>query len=161
MKNLSVSNMTEKTIIKSIRLTPAEIEFVEENNKNLTVGIKRYIKEAQLNSDDKEMLNAIRKSAFHEIKDVFNRNEWFFFSSVLNGMDVPNFLRLNPSVLAVSCEDAEKYEYKARLQGVDLDSIVKKINRLTSAQVETIYTEIENFFSCEADADKWLAQFKE
>ena len=93
-----------------------------------------------------DKLAVMRKLATNELRGKFSENEWMFLAASLNGTITDETFRYDSSVLVYHNEDAEKYEGHATNFKVDLKALNKKITALTSAQLDALYTRVEEFW---------------
>lgn len=133
--------------------------------KNATIRLeKKYLdlldKFGSVNNGVKavcDKLATIQKLAANELRGKFTENEWQFLAASLNGTITDETFRYDSSVLCYHNEDAEKYEGYASNFNVDLKAINKKIAALTSAQLDALYTRVEEFWDSESrpELDVW------
>lgn len=123
--------------------------------KNATIRLeKKYLdlldKFGSVNNGVKavcDKLATIQKLAANELRGKFTENEWQFLAASLNGTIMDETFRYDPSVLCYHNEDAEKYEGHASNFNVDIKAVNKKITALTSAQLDALYTRVEDFWN--------------
>jgi hypothetical protein len=74
----------------------------------------------------------------------------------LNGTIATSDFRCYPSALAANIEDSDKFDNIGEKWGVDVPRLIDKINRLTSAQVDAVFSRIEAFWNDDnRDPDSW------
>ena len=107
-------------------------------------------------SEDLLTLQMIRRKSLYEIRGIFSPDEWSLMADSLNGSIVTHEFRCLPSSLIASIEDSEFYDGLGEKWNVDTGNLCNKIKELTSAQVESIFTRVEEFWNDEnRDWDKW------
>ena len=72
-----------------------------------------------------------------------------FFIDSLNGSITEGMLRCNAGALVYHSQDAQEFDGTATKWGVDLPLLIEKIEYLTAAQVEALYTFVEEFWEKE------------
>ncbi|MDI3504949.1 MAG: hypothetical protein PWQ81_171 [Bacteroidota bacterium] len=101
-------------------------------------------------------LQMIRRRSEAELKGVFTPAEWMLMADSLNGTIATSDFRCYPSALAANIEDSDKFDNIGEKWGVDVPRLIDKINRLTSAQVDAVFSRIEAFWNDEnRDLDSW------
>ena len=98
----------------------------------------------------------IRKRSMSELKGRFTKAEWSYMADALNGTIITPEFRCIPGALIASVEDSDRYDGLGEKWGVDVKKLTYKIEDLTAAQVDAVFTRIEEFWdSEEKDLDKW------
>lgn len=100
----------------SLRLPEELVERLSKKGENFT-----QIVISELNS-----LERIRLVSLGEVKGMFTPQEWIFIADAFNGTLMDSVLRANVGVFIASCEDAERFEGKATLHQIDLESFWTK-----------------------------------
>jgi hypothetical protein len=101
-------------------------------------------------------LQMIRRRSESELKGVFTPEEWMLMADSLNGTIATSDFRCYPSALAANIEDSDKFDNIGEKWGVDVPRLIDKINRLTSAQVDAVFSRIEAFWNDDnRDPDSW------
>lgn len=101
-------------------------------------------------------LQMIRKRSISELKGRFTKAEWSYMADSLNGTIVTPEFRCIPGALVASIEDSDRYDGLGEKWNVDVKKLIYKIEDLTAAQVDAVFTRIEEFWdSEEKDLDKW------
>jgi hypothetical protein len=107
-------------------------------------------------SESVAVLLQIRRRTLNEIKGVFSPSEWLLMADSLNGTGITSEFRCLPVALAANVEDSDKFDDLGVKWGVDIPQLLDKINRLTAAQVDAVFTRIEAFWNDEnRDMDSW------
>lgn len=105
-----------------------------------------------------DLLDNVRYSRIYssfELKKVFEMEEWKFFADCLNGTLVADQFRYNKGALIAHCEDSEELEGIASRYNIDINVLKEKISRLTSSQVEALYSRVEQFWRNPVDLEAW------
>lgn len=136
-------------ITKTIKITESAQEFLLKNYKNVNQGIQECIHGVMYPPADKEIIRYIRAYSKKELKGKFTREEWLFFFDSLNGSIVDGMFRCNAGALIVHSQDAQEFEGTATKWNVDLQALIEKIKLLTGAQVDALYTFVEEFWNNE------------
>lgn len=134
---------------KSIRISEAQEQYLLSKYKNVNQGIQECIHNDQFPGRDAETLKYIRAYSRKELKGHFTREEWMFLIDSLNGSVTEGMFRCNTGALVFHSKDAEEFEKTATKWDVDLPALVEKIEFLTAAQVEALYTFVEEFWEKE------------
>ena len=101
-------------------------------------------------------LQAIRKRSENELRGKFTPAEWSLMADALNGTaTMPDFRCISFALIA-SVEDSDKYDGLGAKWEVDINLLVEKIDKLTAAQVDAVFTRVEEFWnSPDKDLEKW------
>jgi len=103
-----------------------------------------------------EYLRRIRQVSMGEIKGVFTPDEWKFLADSLNGTMIDDVFRCNVGALIAHCDDADQYDFLGKKWHVDLDVLKQKISNLSGANIDAIYTRVEEFWADgSADIEAW------
>lgn len=101
-------------------------------------------------------LQMIRRRSQSELKGIFTPEEWSLMADSLNGTLVTSEFRCLPSALIASIEDSDTYDGLGTKWGVDIKALCEKIEKLTAAQIDAVFTRIEEFWDDEdRDLEKW------
>ncbi len=147
-----------KYITKTIRITRDQELFLISGYKNINQGVLSCIDQVRKDANG-ATLELIRQYSIAEIKGKFSREEWLFLIDSLNGTITTDRFRCIPSVLAAHCEDAAGLDGLDSKWDVDMATLLSKITTLTSAQLDAIYSYIEEFWdSEERDLEKTATQ---
>jgi hypothetical protein len=134
------------TVTKTIRVSEEHEAFLLATAKNFTRGVI-YCIERQQRVDN--AFRVLRKASREELRGKFTREEWLFLFDSLNGVRVEGEPRVKAINLAYHCQDTDRDDGLAPKWKVDIDTLVGKIEGLTSAQVDAIYTFVEEFWNSE------------
>ena len=103
-----------------------------------------------------EYLRRIRQVSMGEIKGVFTPDEWKFLADSLNGTMIDDVFRCNVGALIAHCDDADQYDSLGQKWHVDLNALKQKISKLSGANIDAIYTRVEDFWADgSADIETW------
>lgn len=125
-------------------------------NKNVTLRLPEdivgYLKKTndsinQAVISEISSLRKIRQVSLGEIKGLFTKDEWIFFVDAFNGTLIDDVFCANKGAFIAGCEDAEKFEGKASIRGIDLNALLKKCSELKGANIEAIYYRIRDFWN--------------
>lgn len=136
-------------ITKAIKISEEQERYLLENYKNVNQGIQACISKAMTPDSDLETLRYIRTYSRAELSGKFSQQEWYFFFDSLNGSLVDGMFRCNAGALVAHCEDAEKYDHTATKYKLDLNVLASKVQQLSGAQIEALYTFVEEFWNDE------------
>ena len=136
-------------ITKTIRITEQQAEYLLESFENVNKGVSACIDKVRFPDEQSEVLRYIRMYSRKELQGKFTKEEWYFFFDSLNGSITDGMFRCNAGALVAHCEDAEQFESTATRHNVDLLELLKKCNTLTGAQVDALYTFVEEFWNNE------------
>ena len=102
-------------------------------------------------------LSAIEKASMNELRGRFEASEWKAIVDSLNGTYTQDkTFRYSPAVLIAHLEDSNLYEGIGAKWNIDIVSLCKKINSLSSAQIDALYCRVEKFWEHpDADLDAW------
>lgn len=143
-------------ITKTIKINESQEKFLLDNYKNVNQGIQECINSAMYPGNDLDILKYIRAYSRKELKGRFSKEQWLFFFDSLNGSIIDGMFRCNVNALIIHCEDAEEFEGTARKYNIDLSELVEKCKGLTGAQVDALYTFVEEFWNDEnRDLEKY------
>lgn len=107
-------------------------------------------------SESLSELQMIRRRSMAEIKGVFTQEEWSLMADSLNGTIVTVEFRCIPGALIANIEDSDIYDGLGAKWGVDVKDLCSKIEKLTAAQVDAVFTRIEEFWNDEdRDLESW------
>lgn len=88
-----------------------------------------------------------RMYALNELKNKFTEGEWLFFATSLNNVCVSGQFRYNKKGLIAHCEDSESLNFLASNNEVDINTLIKKIDCISAAQVEALYYRVEKYWN--------------
>ncbi len=101
-------------------------------------------------------LQVIRRKTMNELKGTFTQAEWSLMADSLNGSLLPTDFRCVASALIANVEDSDSYDGLGSKWNVDIKALCEKIGKLTAAQVDAVFTRIEEFWDDEnKDLKKW------
>lgn len=137
----------KETKTVTLRLPVEMVEYLTRNDDSINQAVVNEISN----------LKRIRLVSMGELRGLFTPQEWVFIADSFNGTLVDDFMRANVGVFIAGCEDSERFEGKAGLHGVDLPSFLDKIRTLKGANIEAIYSRVEDFWnhSSETDINEW------
>lgn len=102
------------------------------------------------------VLQSIRKRSQGELKGVFTQAEWCYMADSLNGTIITVDFRSVPATIITNVEDSDLYEGLGAKRGVNVKNLCAKIENLTAAQADAVFTRIENFWADEdRDLEEW------
>ena len=137
-----------KTKNATVRLPEEVADYLSSRYDSVSYGVYKVVEE----------LRQIRAQSTLELKGVFTQDEWKFFADSLNGTMVDGVFRTNVGALIAHVEDSERFEGSLTRWGISLDDLVSKIKTLKGANIEAIYTKVEDFRKNPKDLDgfsKW------
>lgn len=86
----------------------------------------------------------LRAYSMEELRGRFTSDEWFFFLRSTDRVIPEGPFRYNPDSLIAYCKDAKKLDSTlADDLSVDFDVLANKIRQLTAAQIEAVYSRVE------------------
>lgn len=102
-------------------------------------------------------LRRIRNVSLGELKGLFEPQEWLFIADTFNGTIIDEVFCCNVNAFIASCEDSERFEGKAQLHGVKLPEFIEKVRKLKGANIEAIYSRVNDFWNnCgKTDTNEW------
>ena len=107
-------------------------------------------------ADSLQELQMIRRRSQAELKGVFTPEEWSLMADSLNGTMTTQEFRCIPGALTASVEDSDLYDGLGAKWEVDTKKLIYKIEDLTAAQVDAVFTRIEAFWNDEhRDLEQW------
>lgn len=143
-------------ITKSIKITENQEKYLLDNYKNVNQGVQECINHDMSPGNESETLKYIRSYSRRELNGKFSSKEWMFFFDSLNGSIIDSMFRCNANALAYHCQDAEQFDGTASKYGIDLSELIEKCKGLTGAQVDALYTFVEEFWNTEdRDLEKY------
>ncbi len=143
-------------ITKTIKIEESQEKFLLKNYKNVNQGVQACIEKAMYPSNDESTLRYIRSYSKKELRGKFTKEEWFFFIDSLNGSIVDSLFRCSLDALIVHCSDSEELDGTASKYELNFEKLISKCKTLTGAQIEALYTIVEEFWDKE---DKDLHQY--
>nr|DAI31036.1 MAG TPA: Putative antitoxin [Caudoviricetes sp.] len=131
----------------TIRLPEELIEWLTSDGKS----INQAVIECAQN------LRRVRMVSAGELRGVFTPEEWKFLADSLNGTSVSESFRCNVSALVAHVEDAAQLEDLDRKWQVDVEAFTQKIKTLHGANVEALYSRVEEYWanSDTTDLNDW------
>ena len=130
----------------TIRIPQDVLDWVESGIKSKNAIIVENLK----------ALRKMRQVSANELRNVFTPNEWKFFADSLNGVVIPDVFRCSVSALVAHVEDAASLDSLGTKWGVEIGELVTKINLLHGANVDALYTRVEEFWAHPGtDLDEW------
>lgn len=145
-------------ITKTIKIEESQEKFLLNNYKNVNQGIQACIEKAMYPGNEISTLKYIRIYSKKELRGKFTKEEWFFFIDSLNGSIVDSLFRCSLDALIVHCCDSQDLDGIATKYGLDFNSLIQKCKTLTGAQIEALYTLVEEFWE---NSDRDLNQYVE
>lgn len=101
-------------------------------------------------------LQIIRRRSQNELKGIFAPAEWSLMADSLNGSIITPEFRCAFSALVISIRDSDEYDGLGAKWGVNIKELCGKIEMLTSAQIDAIFTRVEEFWEDEnRNLEKW------
>lgn len=101
-------------------------------------------------------LQQIRKRSKSELRGIFTPAEWSLMADSLNGTIITQEFRCLPSALIASVEDSDLYDGLGAKWSVDIKALIEKVDKLTAAQVDAVFTRVEEFWDDDdRDLEKW------
>lgn len=98
----------------------------------------------------------IAKLSLGELKGKFSEEEWCALSDMLNGTIVDDAVRYYTNALVAEVQDSELYDGTCSKWKVSTDGLIAKVEKLTAAQLDALYTRVETFWAHpEADIMEW------
>lgn len=93
----------------------------------------------------------------NELRGRFSQAEWSFLADIFNGTIIPDTIRCNASVLVTQIEDACELDRTDERWGIDKAALISKVLALSGAQVDALYTRIEEYWdeSNTEPLDEW------
>lgn len=137
--------MATRTV--SLRLPEDMVEYLTRNGDSINQAVISEI----------NAIKRIRTVAMGELKGLFSIQEWMFLADAFNGTLVDDVFCANKGAFIAGCEDAEQYEGKASMHGVDLPEFIEKIKTLHGANIEAIYSRIKDYWEhcSEIKIEEW------
>lgn len=109
--------------------------------------------------DSIEFLSYIRSYSLRELRGKLTAAEWSYLADALNGTMITPEFRCNVGGLIASIEDSNDFYGLGEKWSVDVPAFVEKVKQLTGAQVDAIYSRIEEFWNSEnKDLEIWSKQ---
>lgn len=107
--------------------------------------------------DCAQTLRRVRQVSMGELRGVFTPDEWKFLADSFNGTMVPESFRCNVAALVAHVEDSDQYDHLGDKWGVDMEAFKAKIRTLHGANVDALYSRIEDFWAhCDTvDLNTW------
>lgn len=103
-----------------------------------------------------QILSQIRAYSLREIKGKLSNQEWMYLADSLNGTMITPEFRANRGGLIASIEDGNDFDGLGEKWSVNVKEFIDKVNTLTGAQVDAVYTRVAQFWnSKDRDLDKW------
>ena len=151
----------------TINASEKTVEFLSEIAGNKTAGaticvqiVEQIVSQTKMDPhsivDSMQFLLQIRAYSMREIKGLFTPAEWCYMADSLNGTIITPEFRCNTGGLIASVEDSNDFDNLAEKWKVDVDALIEKIKKLTGAQVDAVYSRVENFWdhTAEGNADQ-------
>ena len=147
MQYQTISNTIMAIKNATIRLPEELIEWLTSDGKS----INQAVIECAQN------LRRVRMVSAGELRGVFTPEEWKFLADSLNGTSVSESFRCNVSALVAHVEDAAQLEDLDRKWQVDVEAFTQKIKTLHGANVEALYSRVEEYWanSDTTDLNDW------
>jgi len=127
----------------TLRLPEEMVEYLTRNNDSINQAVINEI----------NAIKRIRTVAMGELKGLFTPQEWIFLADAFNVTLIDDVFCANKGAFIAACEDAEKYESKATLHGVNLTEFIAKVNTLHGANIEAIYSRIKHYLEHYTDSE--------
>lgn len=137
--------MATRTV--SLRLPEDMVEYLTRNGDGINQAVISEI----------NAIKRIRTVAMGELKGLFSIQEWMFLADAFNGTLIDDVFCANKGAFIAGCEDAEQYEGKATMHGVDLTAFISKVKTLHGANIEAIYSRIKDYWEhcSEINIEEW------
>ena len=91
-------------------------------------------------------LNTIERYSMKELRGVFTESEWMALLDAFNGTTITTDFRYQPEFVSAQIADSGMYGGIGAKFNVDISALCEKIDKLTAAQVDSLYTRIETFW---------------
>lgn len=94
-----------------------------------------------------ELMLYIRRATIHELKGRFTREEITALTVIFKTLSPTWKILINPSVLVMQIEDAEKYQKSVSNHGANPSELINKIKSLSAAEAAILQLELWIFWN--------------
>ena len=91
-------------------------------------------------------LNTLERYSMKELRGVFTESEWVALLDAFNGTSITTDFRYQPEFVSAQIADSDMYDGIGAKFNVDISALCEKVDKLTAAQVDSLYTRIETFW---------------
>lgn len=126
--------MTTKVI--SLRLPVEMVDALEKKGNSVNRAVIESITK----------LNTLERYSMKELRGVFTESEWMALLDAFNGTIITTDFRYQPGFVSAQIADSDMYDGIGAKFNVDISALCEKIDKLTAAQVDSLYTRIETFW---------------
>ena len=91
-------------------------------------------------------LNTLERYSMKELRGVFTESEWMALLDAFNGTIITTDFRYQPGFVSAQIADSDMYDGIGAKFNVDISALCEKLDKLTAAQVDSLYTRIETFW---------------
>ncbi len=93
----------------------------------------------------------IRRATLTEIKGIFNKNELHAIIDSFYGMIIEPQYSANKQMFIAHLQNSNNYENIGKRWNVNINHVIEKVNKLTTAQAFFLQEEIHRFLNLEYD----------
>lgn len=100
----------------------------------------------------------LAKLSMNELRGMFSKGEWSALADMLNSTMVTPTFRYRPEFLIAEIDDTMAYEQDLGAKwNIDIPALKEKCSKLTAAQLDALYTRVEEFWinTNTHDLDAW------
>lgn len=139
------------TVVKSVRINKNALAEYAKKHDNINKKLSQSI----------ELMPLARLNALKEIRGLFTSDEWKFFADSLCNVNATAQFRFNKNAFWERLIDFKRFE--GTKFDVNIETLKKKIDKLTTMQVEAIYSRVDDFWeaSVSSPLEQWAKEWVE
>lgn len=89
----------------------------------------------------------LAKLSMNELRGTFTKEEWSALADILNSTMITPEFRYRPEFLIAEIDDTQALEQDLGAKwGIDISTLKDKCRKLTAAQLDALYTRVEEFW---------------
>lgn len=137
--------MAKETKAVNFRLPLEVFPFLEKGKLSMNQTVVYYF----------QLLQGLRKASTMELKGVFTKEEWTMMAYTFKDSFITDSFRFSKEVITSQLEEASQLRDLDKKFGVKMNEFLKKFNKLCAANIDAIYSRIEDLWNENLPIEKW------
>src|SRR5574344_1697121 len=132
---MTVKNLMTTKVI-SLRLPVEMIGALEKKGNSVNQAVIESITK----------LNTLERYSMKDLRGAFTESQWMALLDAFNGTNITTDFRYQPEFVSAQIADSDIYDGIGAKFNVDISALCEKIDKLTAAQIDSLYTRMETFW---------------